>query len=471
MVRPQTPLFARAALALAVLLLAAGTSAHAATSLTQHGITWTFADDHETGTFANGDYWVKGPVTIISITNNMHAEGFTPKPGQNGSMVNPGGGGRQGYDSGVRGTYDEALNAALPNGKPLSRENPLVLKPGQSLVSSVSWLYRSADDREPGCPRMSGTIGSPRPALRSGAVLTCLDAAPPEGSFRPPYCGDDKKVKFNRSGLKVELLKKLAPVPGTPEVARVEKIFERPWIDHVHQWTGEMLRPSMNMPNYGRDMTHAMNQVALMLHLDFDALPGKPSKDVMLVRFVQYGIDLAGIADVGGGWPANGGHHMGRKWPILFAGLLLDDAHMKNVGQWKTRFQEDEQTFYVTQEDVERTNSPAWKPDARADKLPYHKGHIGMPEWGIVHTANPLADNRSLGATYRGINAMVYPGFVLAAHLMNQKEAWNHNALFDYVDRWMGLLEKGETKVGPPTFVQNMWNAYRKPAAPAAADQ
>ncbi len=60
-----------------------------------------------------------------------------------------------------------------------------------------------------------------------------------------------------------------------------------------------------------------------------------------------------------------------------------------------------------------------------------------MPEWGIVHSENPAADNREWTAVYRGINGSVIPGFVLAARIMGVEDAWNHKALFDYADRWM----------------------------------
>lgn len=436
-----------------------------ATSVTQNGITWTFARDHQTGTFCNGEHWVKGPVTVVGISNTLHAAGFTPKPGQDGSMVNPGATARQGYDC-TLSSYDASLNAGLPGGKPVATDNPLVLQPNQTLISMVSWLYRSADDKEPGCPGFNGGTKAPRPVTRAAAVLTCLSEAPPEGSFRPPYCGADKTIKFNKQKLRIELLKNLPPVARTPDVASVEKAMSRVWIDHVHEWMGAMVHPSEHMPNYGRDMTHAMNNAALVLHLDFNALPDKPGKERILINLVQYGIDLAGIADNGGGWPANGGHSMGRKWPILFAGLMLDDAHMKNVGQWKTRFHEDEQTFYVSQKDVEITHSPRWAPDKRSPTHPYEQADIGTPEWGIRHAAEPQADNRDLGATYRSINGEVYPGFVLAALLMGQKQAWNHDALFDYTDRYMKLLGAREVAHGPPPFVQNMWNAYRKPPEP-----
>ena len=437
-------------------------------SVTQYGITWTFDKAYPVGQFVNGDYYVVGPVTIVKISNSWHRHGFEPGPGKDGSMVNPGAGGSQGYDKSL-GSYRAELNAALPNGKPISAENPLVLKPNSSLISTVSWLYESREKTEPGCPRFNGGTKTPRPVLRDGAILTCLAETPPKGSFRPPYCGSDKTPKFNVSQLKRDRLAKLAPVERVPSVAKTEQGFQRPWIDHVHQFSGAFLHPSRNMPQYGRDMSKAVGKAALLLMLDFEKLPGSPSQDKLLVYFVQLGIDLAGIADAGGSWPANGGHHMGRKWPILFAGVMLDDEHMSGVGQWKTVFQENDNTFHVSQAAVDMTHSNRWSPDKRAPQLPYDAEHIGLPEWGIRHAGKPHADNLNWKATYRGINNMSYPGFVLAAHIMGQKKAWNHDAIFDYIDR---SVTNGQRTHPPGTkarglyvyggdFVMNMWQAYR----------
>jgi hypothetical protein len=451
-----------------VLMFPAVVQAEKTQEINQYGITWTFAEEAEFGHFANGDYWVVGPVALVKISNSWHMHGFEPGPNKDGSMINPGADGRQGYD-GSLGSYRAESNAALPNGKPVSAENPLVLKPGSSLVSTVSWLYESREKTEPGCPRFNGGTKTPRPVLRDGAILTCLAEAPPKGSFRPPYCGGDKTVKFNVSQLKRDRLPKLTPVEGVPSVAKMERGFQRPWIDHVHQYSGAMFHPSSNMPQYGRDMSTAMGQAALMLLLDFEKLPDSPSRDTLLVYVVQLGIDLAGIADAGGGWPANGGHHMGRKWPILFAGVMLDDKHMAGVGRWKTVFQENDNTFTVSQADITMTHSDRWSPDKRAPKSPYEAEHIGLPEWGIRHVPDPEADNLHWKAIYRSINNMAYPGFVLAAHIMGQKKAWNHDVLFDYIDRAVansrqthppGTKARGHYVYGGD-FVMNMWRTYR----------
>jgi len=431
------------------------------TEIVHNNVTWRFAQPTTSGVFVTGDPWVLGPVSVVAISNDLNSAEFAPKPGQNGSEINPRGDGAQGYDSGAR-SYKPELNAALPNGKAASPENPLVLQPGQSLVSMVSWLYRDKDDREPGCPRWYAT-GTPRPALRSGAILTCLSEAPPAGAFRPSYCGDDKTARFRLGALRTDLLPNLSPVTPLPDLDQLEAEMSRTWFDDCPGWGGAVFHPSMNMPNYGREMGHILNETALMLMLDFGQLPGAPSKERLLINLVQFGIDLAGIADTGGDWCPDGGHGLARKWPILFAGLMLDDEHMKNVGQWETMFQEDATTFYVSQREVDITNSPKWSPDKRAPVAPYTKDDIGLPEWGIRHATEPNRDNRHWDATYRGINNAIFPGFILAARLMGQQKAWNHDPLFDYVDRVMALDGGGKGGTNSLTpFCKAMWQTYGK---------
>ena len=68
----------------------------------------------------------------------------------------------------------------------------------------------------------------------------------------------------------------------------------------------------------------------------------------MPVNFVQYGIDLLGIVRAGHpGWPAHAGHGSGRKWPILFAGVMLGDEEIQSFqAKYEARFGEDMQTMY-----------------------------------------------------------------------------------------------------------------------------
>jgi hypothetical protein len=440
--------------------------APSASSITQYGITWTFDKAYETGQFANGDYWVKGPVTITSITNNYHVFGFTPVKGQDGSMINPGITAKQGYDSSLT-SYDAALNVSYPNNQPISSSNPLILGVNQTLVSAVSWLYTSATSTEPGCPSFNGGTHTPRPVLRAAAVLTCLSGAAADGSFRPPYAGTDKTIRFNVNQLQKGLLGNLSVtgLSSIPDVTTMENKFRRPWIDHVNEYMGSYVHPSENIPvsfGYGQYMSMLIGDASLLLNLDFSQLPGSPSKDTLLTFLVQLGIDLAGIADSGGYWPPNGGHNMGRKWPILFAGIMLNNDHMKNVGVWTTLFQEDAQTFYVTADDVTRTHSSQWAPDTRGGTpVPYETADIGLPEWGIRHAVSPYLDNKLWNTAYRDINGTANAGFVLSALIMGQRTAWNHDALFDYEDRWWGITGGDQNAQHVDAFTKSMWNRYR----------
>lgn len=442
-----------------------------------NGVTWQLlGTGHTMGTFVTGDPWVVGPVTITGITNSLNSPLYTPRKGQNGSMVNPLVGhnpSHQGYDDGLS-SYREALNAGLPNGLPVSPSNPLVVQPGSTLVSMVSWLYNSETDAEPGCPGFNGGTNAPRPVTRSAGVLTVLDAVPPANAFRPPYAGADKTVRFTLADLDRTKLLNLAPPTNVPDPAALAQSISKAWIDHGYEYLGAMFHPSEHMPNYGRDMAQLALEAALILHLDFSQLPGNPGKDPILIPSVQFGIDTCGVADAGGGFPANGGHHMGRFWPVLFAGLMLDDPHMKAVGTWGrhrgsrfatqdaglTEFQEIQTHFYVSAAEVAMTHSAAWDPDTRATLIPYENSDIGTPDWGIRHSNNPESDNASMDATYRDINGACTPGFVLAARLMGAQRLWNHDAYFDYADRYMAFNGGVDGVNDLPIFARKMWQAY-----------
>lgn len=232
-----------------------------------------------------------------------------------------------------------------------------------------------------------------------------------------------------------------------------------------------LAHPTENMDHYGLELSKKIGDAALMLNLDFSELPGNKTKDTLLIEFVQLGIDLAGIADNNGFWPPNGGWNMGRKWPVLFAGIMLNDTHMKSAGTWSTLFQEDAATFYVTQDDVTITHSEQWNPDERGGvPEPYEVLDIGMPEWGIRHATVPYYDNKFWDTAYRDINGCGYAGFVLAAHIMGQKEAWNHDALFDYEDRWWSITGGVHGFQEATDFTISMWNTYRSDYPPVWSD-
>ena len=473
-------LFQYFVLAAILLLPSTAPAASKASSVTQRGLTWTFDKEHEVGQFVNGDWWVVGPVNIIDISNDIQDKAFLPTDGAavNGSMISPKPPAPEGtrhftqllthgYDARAD-HYDPALNAAMPRGKPIAKNNPLKLGAGQKLVSGVSWLWRSKDDREPDCKAFTGEFAWP--ILRTAMALTCLEKPAPDGSFRPSYSGGKKEALRNVKDLRFDRLLNLDLAGPAPDIADLTRRTERVWLDHVTSWWGwGVFNPSENLPNYGREKAWILQQAMLALHLDWKQLDGQPSKKELAINLAQIGIDLAGVADAGGFWGEDGGHAQGRKPAILFAALLLDDAHMKTVGNWKTAFQDNNQTFYVSKEDIARGAAKGWYEHPRLDKrgsniMPYKKEMLGMPEWGIRHASVPEADNAGWNTPYRDINAAAIPGFALIFMMMEDgRKLFKHEAYFDYADR---LKSSGEALFNPwhnrpSNFVQAMWAAYR----------
>ncbi len=440
-------------------------TAYAEQQISQFGITWTFDADYTVGQFANDDYWVVGPVTIASI---QPASIVIGERTINGSMVNPSPvlGRQQGYDSSMYGKftrpgdYDPNLNAARPNGQDLSPDNPLILQPDSSLVSTIS------------IPEAGNS-----PQLKTAAVLTVLRSPAAAGSFRPPYAGYDKAVRFNEEQLDYSIFANLKPVPGTPDLSSVERYFERVWLDHIPWWLGRTHHPSDNMEDYDRDICTQEGIGALMLNLNFKI----QQKRTLFVRYVQVGIDNFGVIQSGG--RDNWRQDSGRKFPILLAGLALNDPNMKNIGSKSgdyaytvpygpdnppadlVRFEEDETTFYVSDIDINMSHSSEWKPDTRAEELiPYSASDLELPEWGLVRLYDRTGINKAWEAQYRKVIGQAYGGLILAVHAMGAKELWNHDAFFDYNDRYMQV----ETDLRQTSqFVERMWDTYRNDYGPA----
>jgi len=406
------------------------------TKITQHGITWAFNSDYTVGQYANGDYWLVGPVTIVGIDPpSTEAAGRT----MNGSMVNPSPtlGTTQGYDTSIPySTYLSSLNVALD----VSPSNPIVIPNGSSLVSTISFVTPVGNDY-----------------LRSAEVLTVLDTAPPDGSFRPPYSGTYKTILFNSSDMDYSLLQSLPAVPDTPLLSEVERMFERVWLDHVPNFMGRLFHPSENMPDYGADMAEEVSIGALMLNLDFT----NEEKETLLVRYVQLGIDLWGIATNGGkeNWVANGGHASGRKFPILFAGLILGDPEMSNVGfETEISFGEDEQTYLGQPTAGYPEGKPLWGQDCGQASYYYDLCVNNSYTSGAKDCRDPEGLVDGCGDGYRECcTSHTWVGFCLATRMLGAVDLWNHPALFGYVDRWM-------TEVNNPDytdhFIRNMWDSY-----------
>lgn len=457
------------------------TTSGTASSVTKDGITWTFSHRVPVGKFVTGDYYVVGPVTITAI----NPAPTTSSPYLNGSVLDlPVANGKSGFDSRLNDGTDESwwFDASLRS------YPPITLKPGDSLVSSISLAQIHS---VPEVMRATDMSASP---VQTVSVLTVVSAEPSADAFRPSYC-DRGQTIYHSDSLQRNLLPSLArPNPAnTPTLAQFEAWYRRPWID-----TNAFLfdAPAAYMPSYGQHIAFADSYASLLLMLNFP-----PDQKVNLTNyFVQYGIDLYGCLRAGYGWPAFGGHRSGRKLPIVFAAMLLNDPAMKNVSTaYPNKFGEDMQTIYINQIPPTDTLQQAWQ-----GATVIYGGHYGVlnngqpvstglygPYEQLQPTSWQLLDrNEQLGESYRRCCTSVsWVGEALVVHILHGESVWNYPAFFDYVDRWMmeddtqAIAEiKAQTgfdysanwerqrqtqywlqgQFPQYSFIDDMWHAYRK---------
>jgi hypothetical protein len=477
------------------LLLGASLSisrAGTASSVTQYGITWTFDKAYPVGQFVNGDWWVVGPVTVVGVTP---APGPAPatepatsaksrygasalvddKRYRNGSMVvtGPTADGlftKQGYDSRPL-NFDPALSIVYPYQLPT----------GQSLISTIS--SENYQDGKLSTPYIVGQLfpdamaqAAGSLALDTAAVLTCLDKVPPADAFRPPYAGTDKPL-YETKDIQWNLLPNLKPVASTPDWDKMARIYERPWIDHIGDWVVQMTGPGQNQAVYGGVVTRMNSCASLMLLLDGP----KDQKQKLMIGFLQYGIDLHGLAGCGRQWFSDGGHWMGRKWPLLFTSLILNKPEIRTFPPAPTGkelmygkvtldpgsegpapvtfFSEDMDTYYGK---ADTGQNVLWQ-------VTFHT-HARLPYMEKPYATWNDDDKFQNNYFWTGGN---WPGFALAALYLKSKSIWDHDAFFDYCD-W--FMKPGQTKIyskdghtGPTRnntekFVQDMWDTYRASA-------
>jgi hypothetical protein len=434
------------------------------TSITRHGITWTFSGTVQAGSFANGDPWVIGPVSVIGISPpSQIISGRTV----NGSMLNPKvidvNGARHGYDSTLFGQFgfrpdgvarfDPTLNVAIG----VSPSNPLNIPANSSLISTISATAPS-----------TASVSQ----LETASVLTTLSTIPAFDAFRPNYTGNDKTLLFRESDIDYSRLRNIPPAPGSPDLAVTANRFERVWLDHMSGWPSRYLHPR-HMPDYARDFSSLFGTGVLLANTNLTLA----QKKTLVVRLVQIGIDFMGNVQNGGFWESVGGQGSGRKFPIMFAAELLksdpDSLAMRNIGtthrsyinapdNFVVNFGEDASTFFVQQTSPNIFNFNFGG---------YNASHVGMPEWGNGHTHAPQNDNVNwfFDDYRRCCTANAWVGQTLAARLMNLVSDWNHPAYFAYMDRYMTETAPGGMYYSPgedwtrswDDWQLQMWNQYR----------
>ena len=379
--------------------------------VTRDGVTWVFAAPCRVGRFVTGDYYVAGEATVAAVTPEP-----TPANGRHGSMLNiQPGAQRSGFDSRLEADrYDPALRVYPP----------VRLRPGDKLVSS-----RSVETNLPSVMRPYERSPSP---VASVSILTCLAAPVAPDAFRPSYAQGAGRIYYSRR-LRRELLPALPAPAHAPSAAEFAALLRRPWIDSVF-FNFDV--PSEYMPSYGRENAYFMSFAGLLAVLDLPA----QQKEPLIVFLTQYGIDLFGLVEQGHpGWQAFGGHGSGRKFPIVFAGLLMGEPLMAAA---PAQFGEDMQTIWAAETPPAGTWAGTWH--TRPEAVVY-AGHAGVdgeqikPGWGPYEHRAPGAWTNTLGELYRRCCTSVsWVGEALAARLIpGMQAAWNHPQFFAYADRWM----------------------------------
>jgi hypothetical protein len=263
-------------------------------------------------------------------------------------------------------------------------------------------------------------------------------------TFRPPFCGSSYKPYFKKSQIRMHLLPALKPTTGAPTASYASN-FQRIWLDHKTGWSCRPMHPKQNMPNYGREIMKVTSTGALSLCLDI------PNKETLLINYIQVGIDLFGTYKAGNRWYADGGHANGRKLVILFAAQMLGDTEMMNLSNpWSYgKFGEDDHTYYGQPTTEYPQGKPLYGKICNPPNYPYSgKGAKDCRD------PNGITDD---GVGYGTVNHPHWPGEALAAHIMGIKDMWNHDAFFDFVDRYMKRPWSG----APPQFQLGMWLTYR----------
>jgi hypothetical protein len=400
-------------------------------------IRWNFDNEYRIGQFCNGDFWVSAPVKIISVTPAPSGSGVTFR---NGSMLNPLGNLYHAYDGRVEGfSSSQILNY------------PLTLEGSNSLISSASIISQPTTctcgylDVTDYCVRYNYQ-GDFHSYLYSAAVLTTLPYIPPANLFRPPYAGSEKPF-FDKNSLRTDLLPALPleTKPNTTYLNKITKEFQNTWLDHKNNSSVRMIHPVRNMPNYGREIGTAVGEGSCLLMLDYSREQLTP----LLIGFVQVGIDLYYNRLNGTAWGGDAGHDNGRKWPIIFAGLMLDNSGMKNIAQTHDLLgSEDLQTYYNP------SQKALWGRNCVSSYTEICDGNSARD----CRKADQLTDGCP---SYRNCcTSNTWIGEAVAITLMAAEDLWSHDEFFDYVHRWVTADVPGGGEIMGGSYIRDMWNSF-----------
>ncbi len=376
--------------------------------ITRHGIAWRFDREVTAGTFANGDPWVIGPVTVVSTDPSWTGS-------LNGSMLDPIWSPDHGWETRFSSGYKDALRFKLPG----------TVEPGHSLVTVRARPISENSNVWPG----SDGKTAPRPCFEVAACLTVLSAAPPAGSMRPAYAGLEKQLYAAPTVVP-------EPIIDCPAGWRVADVVRSAritcagfWLDTGWKWKASFIACEEPWGDeYGREIgaRHAECSLALLMRGADEA-----DRLALAIGLAQQGIDQYWLQVHGALRGAHGGGlGVGRKWPVLLGGHLLGDLDM--LGGWLTgRWDLD-----VTAEDCQILDSGL-----------FHS-------WGCIDPRLP-----DPGAGYRTCcTANGWCGQALAAELMGLDDEWARPVFFEYTTNYMASSASGDWTRSWSKLVEAVWD-------------
>ncbi len=453
------------------------------TSITQHGITWIFSKPVAYGKFATGDYYVIGPVTILSISPMANNNG------RNGSQVNP-------HLNQPSQPLDQPFDSRAYYYSTKNLFTSGILNVGDSLVSTIS-----KDGSE--INNWAGGSLSSHAMLRTSAILTVLDSHPLSLSFRPTYINTTKTI-HSVSSLNLSILNNLSldniNLPNHNNFKTVEyylRGLERPWTFlHGSDWTSRSLVPEMNSEDYHEQAGRFLSEVSVLLNSDWSKLD-ETDKTQLIYRFVQLGIDYYGAVSAVGTetsyvWA----------WPIVFTGLLLNDPEIYNfwINNPDKRTQRGHEKLYYIGDRNESiaslivpkgTTWVGWK--TASGRYPAFAKQNGE-EYEHLHPSEWLCYSPHCKSEVYRAQHDIYPliGMTLASIIIDKNfnldvnSMLAHDPIRDYCDRWMNLgfmtnkykntertyleemriyqtftIYNYQYGSGGSSFVDDMWAAYR----------
>ena len=380
---------------------------YSAPSGVQNDIEFILDKPYVCGQFANGDWWVSGNNSDVTITD------ITPSidNGLNGFEVNPTSNHEQAFDRRISG-YNKKLVPTLPL-KLTSRTS--------SVVKTVS-----VPTQKKKC----------RPCIQYAAVLTIVPKAISisVNVLRPGYFGATKII-HRLEDINLQSIGKWPARHVTKKKKHSFKALALEYqgvrLDHIVGWVGRPLHPKDNMPEYGAQIALDNSITILRMLLDDFNVENRYHK-ATLVNYLQMAVDLRSMADGGVIWPANGGHGNGRKLPLLFAAQVLNDDGFNNA-VYKSRFSEDEQVYFS------QVNGRALygRKCSVADYwLRYRMGkgkRTCRDPYGFID-----GGGKEIGEAYQKCcTAKPWKYTALAIEMLDLKRKWNHDAFFQYIDRWV----------------------------------